>query len=219
MPWAACSRPGLQQRLGVNVIVENRPGASGAIATGQVARAKPDGSQWVLVFDSHAVNPALQKLAFDTETDLEPVLLVGTAPYLLATHPSKPFKSLADVMAAAKERPGKVTYASVGTGTLGHLAMVLIGKRAGVDITHVALPRRRPGGERRGRRPRRSRHRLGGAADAAGARRDAAAGGADRQDARSQRCRAWRLQPRAEIQASRPSPGGACSRPKAHQHP
>ena len=130
-------QPGLQTRLNTTIIVENKPGASGAIGAAQVAKAKPDGSQFLVTFDSHAVNHALQPLTFDTEKDLEPVLLVGTAPYVIACHPSRPYKNFADVVAAAKANPGKVTYASVGTGTIGHLAMILLGKKAGVELAHV----------------------------------------------------------------------------------
>jgi tripartite-type tricarboxylate transporter receptor subunit TctC len=131
-------QPGLGQALGGAIIIENKPGAQGSIGAAQVARAQPDGGTWLFVFDTHAVNPALQSLPFDTEKDLEPVLLIGTAPHILATHPSRPFKSLADVIAAAKEKQGGVTYASIGTGSLGHLTMVLLAKRAGVAFTHVA---------------------------------------------------------------------------------
>lgn len=130
-------QPGLQQRINTTVIVENKPGASGSIGAAQVSRAKPDGSTLLVTFDSHGVNPALQPLTFDTEKDLEPVMLVGTAPYVICCHPSRPFKNFADVVAAAKASPGKVNYASVGAGTLSHLAMVLLGKRAGAEITHV----------------------------------------------------------------------------------
>jgi tripartite-type tricarboxylate transporter receptor subunit TctC len=130
-------QPGLQQRLGATVIVENKAGASGAIGAAQVAKGRADGSQLLVTFDSHAVNPALQPLTFDTEADLEPVMLVGTAPYVVAAHPSRPYKTFADVVAAAKAAPGKVTYASVGSGTLSHLAMTLLGKRAGIELSHV----------------------------------------------------------------------------------
>jgi len=135
---ARLMQAGLQPRMsGTTIIVENKAGASGAIGAAQVAKAKPDGSTFLVTFDSHAVNPALQPLQFDTEKDLEPVLLVGTAPYLLATHPSRPFKTFADVVKASKEKPGSLSYASVGTGTLGHLAMVQLAKAAGIDIKHV----------------------------------------------------------------------------------
>ena len=128
---------GLQQRLGANVIVENKPGAQGSLGTGLVARAKPDGGTWVMVFDTHAVNPSLQTMTFDTEKDLDPVLLIGTSPHLLCTHPSRAWKSFDDVLAAAKKDPGKLTYGSIGTGSLGHLTMVLLTKKAGIEMTHV----------------------------------------------------------------------------------
>jgi tripartite-type tricarboxylate transporter receptor subunit TctC len=128
---------GLQQRLGATVIVENKPGAQGSIGSGQVARSKPDGATWLMVFDTHAVNPSLQAMNFDTEKDLEPVLLIGTAPHILCTHPGRPWKSFADVLAAAKKEPGKLTYGSIGTGSLGHLTMVMLTKKAGVEMTHV----------------------------------------------------------------------------------
>ena len=79
----------------------------------------------------------LQNLPFDTEKDLEPVLLIGIAPNVLATHPGKPFKSFADVIAAAKAKPDTVTYGSIGSGSLGHLTMVLLSERAGVRMVHV----------------------------------------------------------------------------------
>jgi tripartite-type tricarboxylate transporter receptor subunit TctC len=94
---------GLQQRLGTSVIIENRAGASGSIGTAAVAKSPPDGSNWLIVFDNHAANPfVLPNLSYDTEKDLDPVLLIGTAPYVLSTGSQKPFKTLADVIAAAK---------------------------------------------------------------------------------------------------------------------
>lgn len=131
-------QPGLQQRLGGTVLVENRPGGSGSIGANAVAKSPPDGQAWLVVFDTHAVNPALlPSMPFDSVKDLDPVELIGTAPMVLACHPSRPFKTLADVLAAAKAAPGKLTYATIGNGSLGHLAMVLLGKRAGVELTHV----------------------------------------------------------------------------------
>lgn len=131
-------QPGLQQRLGVTVIVENRPGSSGSIGAREVAKAAPDGNSWLFVFDTHAVNPALiPNLPFDTVKDLAPVMLIGTAPMVLACHPSRPYKTLADVVAAAKANPDKVTYGTIGNGSLGHLAMTLLGKQAGIKLVHV----------------------------------------------------------------------------------
>jgi tripartite-type tricarboxylate transporter receptor subunit TctC len=135
---ARLAQAGLQQRLGVSVVVENRSGASGSTGTAIVAKSPPDGSTWLMVFDNHAVNPVLlPNFPFDNQKDLEPVSLIGTAPYMVATNPAKPYKSLADIIAAAKKAPGKVSYGSVGSGSIGHLAMVLLGKQAGIELTHV----------------------------------------------------------------------------------
>ena len=135
---ARLAQSGLQQRLGVTIVIENRSGAGGSTGSTLVAKAAPDGNTWLLVFDNHAVNPALlPNFPFDNQQDLEPVTLIGTAPYLVATNPAKPFKSLADIIAAAKKTPGTISYASVGSGSIGHLAMVLLSKRAGIQLTHV----------------------------------------------------------------------------------
>lgn len=128
----------LQTRLGRVVIIENKSGAAGSLGAAQVAKAAPDGSSWLVTFDSHAVIPTiLEKPPVDVERDLVPVLLVGTAPYVIAANADTPYKSFADVVAAAKAKPGSVKYASVGIGTLGHLAMTLLGSKAGVDLQHV----------------------------------------------------------------------------------
>jgi tripartite-type tricarboxylate transporter receptor subunit TctC len=101
-------------------------------------KSPPDGNTWLAVFDNHAANPfVLPNLPYDTEKDFDPVLLIGTAPYLIATARAKPFNTLADVLAAAKQKPGSVSYASVGSGSVGHLAMVLLSDRAGVKLVHV----------------------------------------------------------------------------------
>ncbi len=136
-PIARMVQPGLQQRLGATLIVENKPGASGSVGTALVVKSPPDGNTWLFVFDTHAVNPFLFNLPFDTAKDLDPVMLIGTAPNVLATHPSRPFKSLADVVAAAKAKPDTITYASVGSGSGGHLTMTLLAKRAGCKLVHV----------------------------------------------------------------------------------
>jgi tripartite-type tricarboxylate transporter receptor subunit TctC len=131
-------QPCLQQRLGTTVIIENRAGASGSVGTATVAKSPPDGGTWLLVFDNHAANPfVLPDLPYDTEKDLDPVLFIGTAPYVVSTQEQKPFKSLADVIAAAKAKPGAVSYASVGSGSVGHLAMALLSKQAGIRLVHV----------------------------------------------------------------------------------
>ena len=135
---ARLAQAGLQQRLGVSVLIENRPGSSGSLGAATVAKAAPDGNTWLFVFDTHAVNPALiPDLPFDTHKDLEPVILIGTAPNVLATHPSRPYKSLGDLIAAAKAKPHAISYATIGAGSLGHLTMVLLSQRAGVRLVHV----------------------------------------------------------------------------------
>jgi tripartite-type tricarboxylate transporter receptor subunit TctC len=128
----------LQTRLGRIVLVENKSGAAGSLGAAQVAKSPPDGSSFLVTFDSHAVIPAiLENPQLDVERDLVPVFLVGTAPYVIAANASRPFKTFADVIAASKANPGSVKYASVGIGTLGHLAMTMLAKQAGVEITHV----------------------------------------------------------------------------------
>ena len=129
--------PALQQQLGQSVIVENKGGASGAIGTAAVANSAPDGYTFAVVFDSHGVNPSLMpNLPYDTKKDLFPVILVGTAPMVLATNANTEFKTFADVVAAAKKKPGP-SYGSIGSGSLGHVAMELISKNNNLDFTHI----------------------------------------------------------------------------------
>jgi tripartite-type tricarboxylate transporter receptor subunit TctC len=136
-PIARMVQPAMQQKLNATMIIENKPGASGSVGTGQVAKSAPDGNTWLFCFDTHAVNPFLLDLNFDTVKDLDPVMLIGTAPNVLATHPSRPFKSFADVVAAAKAKPDTITYASIGSGSVGHLTMTLLAQRAGCKLVHV----------------------------------------------------------------------------------
>jgi tripartite-type tricarboxylate transporter receptor subunit TctC len=135
---ARLAQAGLQQRLGVTVVIENRPGASGSTGSAAVAKSPPDGNTWLVVFDTHAVNPTLlPNFPFDNEKDLDPVMLIATAPYVVASHPSRPYKTLAGLIAAARDAPNTISYASVGSGSIGHLAMVLLGKQAGINLVHV----------------------------------------------------------------------------------
>lgn len=128
----------LADSLGQQFIVENRPGASGSIGTAFVAKSPADGYTYVFVFDTHAVNPALiPNMPFDTVKDLAPVMLVGTAPMVIVTQPSKPYASFDDVIRAARARPEALSVGSVGNGSLGHLAMILLQQAGGFKITHV----------------------------------------------------------------------------------
>jgi tripartite-type tricarboxylate transporter receptor subunit TctC len=131
-------QPALQDRLKATVIIENRAGASGSVGTASVAKSPPDGNSWLAVFDNHAANPfVLGSLPYDSDKDLDPVLLIGTAPYLIATAKTKPFHTVADVINAAKDKTKTVSYGSVGSGSVGHLAMALLSDRAGVKLVHV----------------------------------------------------------------------------------
>ena len=127
----------LTQQLGQSVIVENKGGASGSIGTAAVAASPPDGYTFAVVFDTHAVNPSLiPGLPFDTRKDLVPLALIGTSAMVLATHAGSEFKSFADVTAALKA--GKaVSYGSIGSGSLGHLAMALWGRTGNLGWQHI----------------------------------------------------------------------------------
>ena len=127
----------LSQQLGQSVIVENRGGASGVIGTAAVVQAPADGYTFAVVFDTHGVNPSLNpSMPFDSKKDLMPLVLVGTSPMVLATHVNSEYKTFGDVMAAAKAKKN-VSFGTIGNGSLGHLAMALLAKDAGVEWTHV----------------------------------------------------------------------------------
>jgi tripartite-type tricarboxylate transporter receptor subunit TctC len=122
-------------------IVENRTGASGIIGTDYVAKSAPDGYTWVFIFDTHAVHQALNpKLPFDPLKDFAPVMLVGTAPMAITTAAAKPYKTFADVIAAAKAKPDALGVGNVGNGSLGHLATILLNQAAGIRL--IAVPYR-----------------------------------------------------------------------------
>ena len=129
--------PPLALALGQSVIVENKGGASGSIGAAAVASAPADGYTFAVVFDTHGVNPSLiPNLPFDSKKDLAPVVLVGTAPMVLATHVGSTYKTFADVVASGKTKAG-VSYGTIGAGSLGHLAMVLLGKSGSLDFQHI----------------------------------------------------------------------------------
>jgi tripartite-type tricarboxylate transporter receptor subunit TctC len=127
----------LTTQIGQQVIVDNRGGASGSIGTQVVATSPPDGYTFGVVFDTHAVNPSLiPNLPFDTLKDLAPVMLVGTSPMAIVAHVSQPYKDFREVLAAAR-KPGGVAIGSIGTGSLGHLAMAQIGNLQKVEFNHI----------------------------------------------------------------------------------
>jgi tripartite-type tricarboxylate transporter receptor subunit TctC len=131
-------QPHLQAAFGVPIVVENRAGASGSLGTALVARAPADGNTWVLVFDTHAVNQALiPTIGFDTQRDLTPLLLFGTAPMVLTAHRTRPYRSVAQVLEAAKARPETVTYGTIGNGSVAHLTMATAQRIGGFSLVHV----------------------------------------------------------------------------------
>lgn len=127
----------LTEQLHQQFIVENKGGASGSIGTQAVAAAAPDGYTFGVVFDTHAVNPLLLNMPFDTLKDLAPVMLVGTSPMAIVASVNQPYKDFRDVLAAARAKPGSVSIGSIGTGSLGHLAVAQISRSQKVEITHV----------------------------------------------------------------------------------
>lgn len=129
----------LTEQLGQSFVVENRTGAGGNVGTVAAARAKPDGYTLMLTADSSMViNPALYKsTGFDPIKDFEPVGTVATAGYVLAANPGFAPKNTAELIALAKQQPGKINIGSAGNGTLNHLIGEMLGKAAGIDMVHV----------------------------------------------------------------------------------
>lgn len=128
----------LQQLLGQPFVVENRAGASGNIGASMVARADPDGYTILLATITLATNPSLYKsLDFDAMKDLAPITLIAGVPHMLVVNPTLPVKSVKQLIALAKEKPGKLTYSSAGVGSPFQIAAELFKQSAGVDILHV----------------------------------------------------------------------------------
>jgi len=137
-PLARLTGARLNAALGQQFVVDNRSGGSGAIGTALGAKSAADGYTYVFVFDTHGVNPSLiPNLPYDTLKDLASVTLVGTAPMVLTTNPGKPYKSFDDVVKLARAKPAALTFGSVGNGSLGHLAMVLVQQQAGMQLVHI----------------------------------------------------------------------------------
>ncbi|RZJ07610.1 MAG: tripartite tricarboxylate transporter substrate binding protein [Acidovorax sp.] len=129
----------LSEQMGQSVVVDNRPGAGGTLATAGLARAKHDGYTLLVTADSaHVIGPALYKNAgFDAVKDFEPVAPIATAGYVLVAHPSFPAKNVGELIALAKASPGKYSIASAGNGTLNHLIGEMLQKAAGIQLQHI----------------------------------------------------------------------------------
>jgi tripartite-type tricarboxylate transporter receptor subunit TctC len=128
----------LGPRLGQPVVVENKPAAGGTLATTEVAHAAPDGYTMLLGYNGPlSFAPLLQKLPYDVQKDLAPVITTTSQPNVLAITATLPVNSLAELVAYAKAHPGKLSYASVGNGSSSHLNMELFKQMAGIDVVHI----------------------------------------------------------------------------------
>lgn len=129
----------LAKELGQPVIVDNKPGAGTVIGSDQVAKSAPDGYTLLLSSIAHSVNPSLsEKLPYSTEKDFVPVAMLVRSPNVLVVRADSPYKSVKDIIEAAKAKPGKLTYASPGNGTSSHLAGALFEDLGKVRLQHVA---------------------------------------------------------------------------------
>jgi tripartite-type tricarboxylate transporter receptor subunit TctC len=125
------------EALGQSVIVDNRAGGGGTIGSETVVRANPDGYTLAMVSASYATNPALHKLPYDPVKDIQPIVMIGQSGWALALHPAVPLKSIKEFVAHNKANPGKLNYASTGTGGATHLATVLFELMTGAKMTHI----------------------------------------------------------------------------------
>ena len=124
--------------LGQRVVVDNRAGASGNIGATVAAKAPPDGHTWLMIGNAHAANVGLfSTLHYDLLKDFAPVTQVNASPHVVVVHPDLPAKTLAELVALAKAKPGKIDYASAGSGTVTFLAAEMFKDAAGIDMTHV----------------------------------------------------------------------------------
>ena len=130
--------PRLTEMWKQQVLVENRPGGGGMIGTDIVAKASPDGYTFLIVTSDFAATPFLQaKVPYKTPDDFAPITIIGEAPLVLVAHPSVKIKTLQELIAAAKQKPAEITYASAGVTTSGNLGMLLLQSMAGIKLLHV----------------------------------------------------------------------------------
>jgi len=127
----------LSESFGQQVVVDNRPGAAGSIGVDIAVKSPADGYTMVQVSTSYAANVALYKLAYDAVNDVVPVIMIGDIANMVTVHPSGPFKSVKELIAYAKANPGKINFASGGTGSGNHLATEEFTQMTGVRMTHV----------------------------------------------------------------------------------
>ena len=131
-------QPWLTKELGQQIVLDNRGGAAGAVGAEIAARAAPDGYNLLWTLSSHTINPSLYgKLSFDTERDFVAITLGANAPQIVVSSMTLPVKDIKELIAYAKANPGKLSYASPGVGSPGHLAGELFKQRAGISMLHV----------------------------------------------------------------------------------
>ncbi len=135
----------LTEAWGQQVVIENRPGAGGTIATEMVARAAPDGYTLLMASSGHAITPSLYKLSYDAIRDFAPITVVVLAPNVLVVHPSLPVRSVKELIALAKARPNELLWSSSGNGSPQHFALELLKIMTGVRIVHVPYKGTAPG--------------------------------------------------------------------------
>ncbi len=127
----------LTHRVGQQLVVDNRGGASGIIGTEIAARAAPDGYTLLFTSVTHTMNESIRKLPYDTIASFAPVALLGRGPNVLVVHPSVPARTLPELIALAKSKPGQINYASTGTAGMHHFGGELFKRAAGINLTHV----------------------------------------------------------------------------------
>src|SRR5258706_7083796 len=127
----------MTESLGQQTVVDNRTGAGGVLGAELGAKAPPDGYTFTLIAGSYAVNPALFKLNFDPINDITPVIQLSQGPFLVVVHPSLPVKTTKELIALAKAKPGQLTFASSGAGSITQLATELFADMAGIKMIHV----------------------------------------------------------------------------------
>jgi tripartite-type tricarboxylate transporter receptor subunit TctC len=146
VPYTPGSGPDILSRLigeeigkeqGPTVVVENRPGAGTVVGTEVVQRADPDGKTVLLVASSFVINPALKRGNYDVAKDFAPVCYLASTPMVLVVQGSSPYKTLADLIAAARAKPGELAFASGGPGSSLHVAIEVLRRAAGINITYV----------------------------------------------------------------------------------
>jgi tripartite-type tricarboxylate transporter receptor subunit TctC len=127
----------LGKAWGVTVVVDNKPGAGAVLGTDFVAKAPADGYTLLFTYAAHFSNQWVMSTPFDAVRDFEPVARLANSTLILATKPDSPFRTVRDVIAAAKQKPGAISYGSAGIGTTGHMAGALLSSMAGVELNHV----------------------------------------------------------------------------------